>query len=77
MPPMQTKTNVAFLDIYATKVPSARLHLIAKGNAAGMLFFACEQAPLLTLQSHGLPTHCPICSNRNPLRGDKNAYQQK
>jgi hypothetical protein len=75
---MQTKTNVvAFLDIYATKVPSARLHLIAQGNAAGMLFFACEQAPLLTLQSHGLPTHCPICSNRNPLRGDTNAYQQK
>jgi len=74
---MQTKTSVAFLGIHATKVPSVRLHLIAKTNEVGTLFFACEQAPLMTLQSYGLPTHCPICSNRNPLRGDANAYQQK
>ena len=74
---MQTMTNVAFLGIHAMKGPGVRLHLIAKSSEAGMLFFVCEQAPLLTLQSHGLPTHCPICSNRSPLRGDANTYQQK
>jgi hypothetical protein len=37
-------------------------------NDRGMVFFVCEQAPLLTLKSHKLTARCPICSVQNPLK---------
>jgi hypothetical protein len=74
---MRTKNSNDCLGVHSTNTPNARLHLIAKINEAGVVFFACEQAPLLTLQSHGLPTHCPICTYRNPLGGDTNACKQE
>ena len=45
-----------------------RLHLLAGNNERGMVSFACEQAPLLTFQSHGLPVRCPICGIENPFQ---------
>jgi len=72
----QTKTDSRCLGIYATKAPRPRLHLIADINCKGMLFFACEQAPLLTFQSYGLPSRCPVCGVLNPFRGETNANKQ-
>jgi ssDNA-binding Zn-finger/Zn-ribbon topoisomerase 1 len=43
------------------------LHLIVGNSKAGGVFFACEQAPLMTFQSHGLPSRCPVCNSQNPL----------
>jgi hypothetical protein len=59
---MPTKNDSGSLGIHSTNVPSARLHLIAGRNEIRTVFFVCEQAPLMTLQSHGLPIRCPICS---------------
>jgi hypothetical protein len=49
--------------------PSRRFHLIVGSDKAGMVFFACEQAPLMTIQNAGPPTRCPICGIHNPLNG--------
>lgn len=55
---------------------SATLHLFVGKSESGMVFFACEQAPLMTFQNHGLPSRCPVCSTQNPLRGEANDNQQ-
>lgn len=47
---------------------SATLHLIVGSSERGTVYFACEQAPLMTFQNHGLPPSCPICRIQNPLR---------
>jgi hypothetical protein len=49
--------------------PGRTLHLIVDNNQRGIVFFACEQAPLVTFKSHGLPARCPICCTQNPLKG--------
>jgi hypothetical protein len=46
------------------------LHLIVGNSKAGGVFFVCEQAPLMTFQSHGLPSRCPVCAAQNPLSGE-------
>lgn len=45
------------------------LHLIA-GNIRGMVAFVCEYS-VMTFQNYGLPTSCPVCGTRNPLKGEK------
>jgi hypothetical protein len=45
-----------------------KFHLLVGRGDRGMVYFVCEQAPLLTLKSHGLPVHCPICRVPNPLK---------
>ena len=60
------------LAVLVKNAPSTPLHLIVGKSKRGMVFFGCEQAPLMTLQSHGLPSRCPVCSNQNPLRGEAN-----
>jgi len=57
------------LTLLVENHPSTRLHLLVGKNDLGMVFFACEQAPLLTFKSHGLPARCPICCMQNPLQG--------
>jgi hypothetical protein len=47
--------------------PDTTFHLFIGSNNRGMVFFVCEQAPLLTLKSHDLPARCPICCAQNPL----------
>jgi len=51
------------------------LHLVTGSGTSGIVFFCCEQAPLLTFPNQGLPAHCPICRTTNPLKGEaqKNA----
>ncbi len=66
---MTTIDNRHRLTLLVDNRPSATLHLIVGNNQRGMVFFACEQAPLLTFKSHGLPVRCPICCAQNPLRG--------
>ena len=51
---------------------SATLHLFVGNSERGMVFFACEQAPLMTFQNHGLPSRCPVCRIQNPLRREPN-----
>lgn len=43
-------------------------HLIVGSNDRGMVYFVCEEAPLLTLKSYRLPVRCPICCTQNPLK---------
>ena len=64
------------LAVLVKNAPCVTLHLIAGGGERGMVFFACEQAPLMTFQSHGLPSRCPVCSSQNPLRGAAHDYEQ-
>jgi len=73
---MPTVNNNRRLAVLVNNAPSATLHLIAGNNERGTAFFACEQAPLMTFQSHGLPSRCPVCSSRNPLRGAAHDYKQ-
>jgi hypothetical protein len=65
---MPTNRNNQRLALLVRIASSATLHLIVGSSERGLVFFACERAPLLTLQSHGLPSRCPVCSNQNPLR---------
>jgi hypothetical protein len=65
---MTTIDNNQRLTLLVENPPSTTLHLIVGSNERGMLFFACEQAPLLTFKSHGLPARCPICCTQNPLQ---------
>jgi len=46
------------------------LHLIVGNSNAGGVSFVCEQAPLITFQSHGLPSRCPVCTAQDPLSGE-------
>jgi hypothetical protein len=50
---MPTNDNNQRLAILVKNAPSTTLHLIAGNSEKGMVFFACELAPLLTLQSYG------------------------
>jgi hypothetical protein len=63
--------NSERLAIIVKNTPSATLHLIVGTSERGMVFFACEQAPLMTFQSYGLVMRCPICQRENPLRDKK------
>jgi len=58
------------LAVLVKNVPSTTLHLIAGSGKIGMVFFACEQAPLMTFQNYGAPRRCPICGIQNPLNGE-------
>lgn len=58
--------------VLVKKTASAILHLIVGKSERGTVFFACEQAPLMTFQNHGLPPRCPVCRIQNPLRRDTN-----
>ena len=46
------------------------LHLITGCTTKGMVTFVCEYS-VMTVHSHGLPAHCPICGIRNPLSGEQ------
>ena len=73
---MPTIDNNKRLAVLVKNALSATLHLFVGFDERGMLFFACEQAPLCTIQSYGLPARCPICAIQNPLRGESNASQE-
>ena len=73
---MPTSDNNHRLTVLVKNAPSATLHRNAANNERGLVFFACEQAPLMTFQNYGLPSRCPVCSTRNPLGGEANDYQQ-
>jgi len=73
---MQTRIEAARILALVGKAPGAMLHLVVRSNERGMVIFVCEQAPLLTFQSDGLPARCPICGTKNPLIGEPNANQQ-
>jgi hypothetical protein len=73
---MPTLDNKQRLAVLVKNAPSTTLHLIV-GKRGGILFFACEQAAVLTFQSHGLPSRCPVCSDQNPLRGKRCANDAK
>jgi hypothetical protein len=74
---MPTIDNNRRLAVVVKNAPCATLHLIVGRRARGTVFFACEQAPLMTFQSHGLPSRCPVCSGQNPLGGEAHDYQQR
>jgi len=61
---MPTIDNKQRLLVLVKNAPCATLHLIAGSGETGIVFFACEQAPLMTFQSYGLPSRCPICGSR-------------
>jgi hypothetical protein len=65
------------LTLLVENSPSTMLHLLVGNNDRGMMFFACEQAPLLAFKNHGLPARCPICSMKNPLSRALNDYFKK
>lgn len=73
---MPTIDNKQRLAVLVKNAPCATLHLIAGSGERGLVFFACEQAPLMTFQSYGLPSRCPVCSSQNPLRGGGHDYKQ-
>jgi hypothetical protein len=74
MPPIDNNQRMAVL---VKNTPSKTLHLFVGRGDRGMVFFGCEQAPLMTFQNHGLPSRCPVCSIPNPLRGEANDNQQR
>jgi hypothetical protein len=74
---MPTNHNNQRLAALVKNIPSTTLHLIVSNCERGMVLFACEVAPLWTMQSYGLPARCPICGIQNPLRGEANDYQQE
>lgn len=39
--------------------------IIAEKN--GMVYFACDTNPLLTVKTFGIPEKCPCCGNLNPV----------
>jgi hypothetical protein len=73
---MQTRIEAERIIALIKNAPTAMFHLIVGSNERGMVFFACEQAPLLTFQSKGLPARCPICGTKNPLMGETNQQGQ-
>ena len=74
---MMTIDNNQRLAVLVKNASSTTLHLLV-GNSEkrGTVFFACEQAPLMTFQSYGLPSRCPVCGNHKPLGGDANDHKQ-
>ena len=58
--------------VLVKKTASATLHLIVGNSERGTVFFACEQAPLMTFQSYRLPPRCPVCRIQNPLSREPN-----
>ena len=73
---MSTIDNKQRLAVLVKNAQCATLHLFVGRRERGTVFFACELAPLMTFQSHGLPSRCPVCSSQNPLRGEANDHQQ-
>jgi hypothetical protein len=73
---MPTIDNNRRFAVLVKNAPCAPLRLIVGSGERGMVFFACEQAPLMTFQSHALPSRCPVCSSQNPLRGEAHDYKQ-
>jgi hypothetical protein len=69
---MPTSDSNQRLAVLVKNAPSTTLHLNVGNNQRGIVFFACEQAPLMTFQSFGLPSRCPVCSIQNPLNGEAN-----
>jgi len=59
------------MAVIATNAPSTTLHLIVGSSERGLLFFACEHAPLMTFQTYGFVKRCPICRQENPLNVKK------
>ena len=55
------------LAVIVKHAPSTTLHLIVGSSERGMVFFACERAPLMTFQSYGFVKRCPICQQENPI----------
>jgi hypothetical protein len=52
----------------ATTPSTQTLHFVANFNKKRELYaFFCENQPLLTFWSHGLPGRCPLCRTENPL----------
>ena len=44
------------------------LHFISRfDEKKGLYAFVCEEQPLLTLTSYGLPERCPFCRQGNPI----------
>jgi hypothetical protein len=68
---MPRSDNSERLAVIVKSTPSTTLHLIVGTSERGMVFFACEQAPLMTFQSYGFVKRCPICQRENPLRDKK------
>ncbi len=64
---MQRNDDKQRLAVVLKSTPSTTLHLIVGTSERGMVFFACEQAPLMTFQSYGFVKRCPICQQENPI----------
>jgi hypothetical protein len=73
---MPTIVNHLRLAVLVKNTSAMTLHLIVGSDERGMVLFACEQAPLMTFQSHGFPSRCPVCSSQNPLRGEPRDSEQ-
>lgn len=66
-----TAKNCGQRPVTIVKTTSTQtLHLITGGATRGMVTFVCEHS-VMTFQSHGLPTRCPVCGIRNPLSGEQ------
>ena len=65
---MTTRVNNQPRALLVENGSSAKFHLLVGRDDRGMLQFVCEQAPLLTLKSHGSPIRCPICGAQDPLK---------
>jgi len=65
---MTTRANDQPRALLVENGSSTTFHLLVSNDDGGMLHFVCEQAPLLTLKSYGLPVRCPICCKQNPLK---------
>jgi hypothetical protein len=73
---MPTIDNNQQFAVLVKNAACTTLHLIVGRREIGTVFFACEQTPLMTFQSHGLPSRCPVCSSQNPLGGEAHDYKQ-
>jgi hypothetical protein len=69
---MTTRNDNQRQAVLVKTTASAILHLIVGNSERGTVFFACEQAPLMTFHNHGLPPRCPVCCIQNPLRRERN-----
>ena len=65
---MTTRANNRPRALLVENGSSTKFHLLVGRDDRGMLQFVCEQAPLLTLKSHGSPVRCPICGAQDPLK---------
>ena len=47
-------------------------HFVTAADEDRQLFsFCCENQPLATVRSHGLPVRCPFCQQANPVGGEQ------